>query len=146
MPTRIVGDRLYGLTIRPQELAFYGAAVRCALRTALMAEDAAVAAERHHRLVVLEVEALVPEEDALHAESPVIQVLKVGWELELAVDPPQPAAALAEDPAEVRHALERIAASVNRLSQEAGQGEVLGPDLRDRILMEYRIRGSVDRE
>jgi hypothetical protein len=142
MPNRILADRLYGLTIRPQELAFYGAQARCTLRSAVMAEDPAAPAAVHHRLVVLEVDVLVPETDALHADTPVLQVLKVGWELDLAVEPPVPAAALGEDPGEARLALDRLAACVNRVCADAGQAAVLTPDLLDEVLMAYRTRGS----
>ncbi len=142
MPIRIVADRLYGLTIRPQELALYGAQARCVLRSAVMAEDPAQPAAQHHRLVVLEVDVLIPATDALHADSPVLQVLKVGWELDLAADPPVPADLLPESPDEARFALERLAASVNRVCAEAGQPPALEPALVDEILMAYRTRGS----
>jgi hypothetical protein len=142
MANRITADRLYGLTIRPQELAFYGAQARCVLRSAVMAEDPATPSATHHRLVVLEVDVLVPETDVLHEESQVIQVLKAGWELDLAVDPPVSAEDLWEDPGEARHALERLAACINRVCADAGQPPALAPTLVDEILMAYRTSGS----
>ncbi len=144
MPNRIVADRLYGLTIRPQELAFYGDKARCTLRSAVMAEEPDVPAAVHHRLVVLEIEVLIPEADALHADSPVLHVLKAGWELDVAVDPPVSATALGEDPGEARLALDRLAACINRVCADAGQAAVLTPDLLDEVLMAYRTRGSVN--
>lgn len=140
MPTRITADRLYGVTIRPQELVFYGAQVRCTLRTAPMTDAAVAITAQHSRLVVLEVEALIPADDALHAETSRLEVLKIGWELDLVTDPPCAAEFLVEDPAEVRFALERIAGCVNRLCSEAGHPGALTPELVDQLILDYRTK------
>ena len=138
MSSRIVADRLYALSLRPQELALYGNAARVTTRYAPMCDDPALPAAIHFALLVLEIHVAVPAEDpALPAGE--LEVLRAGWELELACDPPVAAADRVEGADEVGFALSRIAQAVNRLAQDAGIEPPLPPDACDRIAMDDRL-------
>jgi len=140
---RIVADRLYGLTIRPQELALYGDQVRFALRYAPMFDDATELASTHFKLLVLEVDAPMPKEAGQSGERR-LDLLKIGWELELACDVPCKVGSLPEQAGEMPRLLDRMADTVNELARRAGLEAPFTPDVVDRLLTDYRQRAAQD--
>ncbi len=132
----ISGDRLYGIAMRAQELALYGERVTCEVRYSPIVDDEAVAAERHYKLLVLEIEV----ELAGAAGSPPrrLQLLKCGWELELTSASPCRVAELAEGEEEMPLLLARIADTVNELARRAELEAPLGPDLIADLVQRYR--------
>ncbi|MHC5067392.1 MAG: hypothetical protein ACYTF0_02265 [Planctomycetota bacterium] len=130
----IVGDRLYGISIRPQELALYGENVDFDLRFSPIFDDPDEAVTNHFKMMVLEVRCQVPANDELALPQRTLQLLKCGWELELETSLPCPTAQLVEASAEAEHLLERIADTVNELARRAGLEVPLGPELVARLL------------
>lgn len=142
MQPRIVADRLYGITLRPQELALYGARVAFDLRYAPMADDADPPATSHFKLMVLEVVArLDPGDELARQGQSTLLVAKCGWELELASDQPCRGVDLAEAPGEAPLLLGRIADTVNDLARRAGVPQPLGPEVVTSLLLRYRTSG-----
>ena len=137
----ISGDRLYGISMRPQELALYGERVSCEVRYSAIADDEAATAERHYKLLVLEIAANANAPGAPGAPgAPVrrLQLLKCGWELELTSSAPCRTAELAELADEVPLLLARIADTVNELARRAGLEAPLGPELVSDLVQRYR--------
>jgi hypothetical protein len=132
----ISGDRLYGIAMRPQELALYGQRVSCEVRYSAIVDDEAVAAERHYKLLVLEIEVALA--GTTGAAPRRLQLLKCGWELELSSATPCRAAELAELEEEVPLLLARIADTVNELARRAGLEAPLGPQLVADLVQRYR--------
>jgi hypothetical protein len=140
-PPRIVADRLYGLTIRPQELGLYGDRVRFSLRYAPMFDDAAEITATHFKLLVLEVDAEMPAEAATRPGQR-LDLLKIGWELELASDPPCAVGTLPELAEEMKRLLDRVADTVNELARRAGLEAPFTPEVMERLLSDYRQRAQ----
>jgi hypothetical protein len=138
---RIVADRLYALEIRPQELAVHGERVRFDLRYGAIFEDPSEVAERHFKLLVFEVRAPRPA-DAPAERDDELQLLKIGWELELAPAAPARVGTLPEAAEEVPLLLGRIADTVNELARRARLEAPLGPDLVRSLIADYRARSS----
>jgi hypothetical protein len=137
----IVDDRLYGLSIRPQELALYGEQVAVSLRYSPIFDDQAETCERHFKLLVLEITAELPADDALlHAANGPLQLVKCGWELELSSPQPCLVGSLEELPEEVPRFLERIAETINDLARRARIDPPLGPELVTTLMYDYRLR------
>lgn len=135
------GDRLYGITMRPQELALYGEKVHFGLRYSPIADRPDEPGERHFKLLVLEVHAELPSEDALaHGKPRRLQLLKCGWEAELATAVPARVDQLVELDEEVPRLLARIADTVNELARRAGLEAPLGPDLVRDLVASYRAK------
>ena len=132
----LAGDRLYSIAFRPQELALLGSAVAIAVRYAAIADPGDPPATRHFRLLVVEVTAQVPASDfGGSAGDPPreVQLLKIGWELELATPIARPAAGLGTLPGEAPLLAGRIADTVNDLAKRAGIDPPISPDLRSEI-------------
>jgi hypothetical protein len=139
VPT-ITGDRLYGISLRPQELAIYGDAVSFALRYGPVVDDPSAELNQHFKLLVLEIHADLKQDDALaHGKPRKLQLLKCGWELELNTVAACRTAALSEQDTEVPRLLERIADTVNELARRAGLEAPLGPELVSDLLQRYRL-------
>jgi hypothetical protein len=139
VPT-LAGDRLYGISLRPQELAIYGDAVSFALRYGPVVDDPAAELNQHFKLLVLEIHADLKQDDALaHGKPRKLQLLKCGWELELNTVAACRTAALCEQDIEVPRLLERIADTVNELARRAGLEAPLGPELVTDLLQRYRL-------
>lgn len=139
VPT-LAGDRLYGISLRPQELAIYGDAVSFALRYGPVVDDPAAELKQHFKLLVLEIHADLKQDDALaHGKPRKLQLLKCGWELELNTVTACRTAALSEQDTEVPRLLERIADTVNELARRAGLEAPLGPELVTDLLQRYRL-------
>ena len=135
----IAGDRLYGISMRPQELAIYGEAVSFALRYGPVVDDASAEATQHFKLLVLEIHADLRQDDALaHGKPRKLQLLKCGWELELRTVTACRTDSLVERDDEVPRLLTRIADTVNDLARRAGLEAPLGPDLITDLLQRYR--------
>ena len=114
MNVSIITDRLYSISLRPHELAELGGDVRVSLRYAPVADDDAPAT-RHFKLLVLELTAATHDADGAEID---LQLLKCGWELELASDVPCAPSALPELAGEVMLLLSRIAAEREALQRE----------------------------
>ena len=137
--TTIAGDRLYGISMRPQELAIYGEAVSFSLRYGPVVEDPSAELTQHFKLLVLEVHADLKQDDALaHGKPRKLQLLKCGWELELTTTAACRSDATGERDDEVPLLLARIADTVNELARRAGLEAPLGPDLIADLLRQYR--------
>jgi len=135
----IAGDRLYGISIRPQELALYGEAVSFSLRYGPVVEDPSAEAMQHFKLLVLEVHADLKQDDALaRGKSRKLQLLKCGWEIELSTVSACRTDGLGERDDEVPLLMQRIADTVNELARRAGLEAPLGPDLIADLLLRYR--------
>ncbi|MBA3685932.1 MAG: hypothetical protein H0W72_11930 [Planctomycetes bacterium] len=141
MPPRvaIAANRLYGISMRPQELALYGDKVQFSLRYAPMFDDAAEVTAAHYKLLVLEIGALIDDQRAVGQPTGTrLELLKCGWELELSVDPPAQVGKVPELSEEVPLLLGRIADTVNELARRAGLEAPLGPVLIEQMLRDYR--------
>lgn len=134
---RIVADRLYGITMRPQELSLYGDQVRFALRYAPMFEDPAELTTTHYKLLVLEVDAELPAAAGQRAGQR-LDLLKIGWELELESPVACVVGSLPEQPGEMKHLLDRVADTVNELARRAGLEAPFTPEVMERLLADYR--------
>ncbi len=78
MTARIVADRLYGIQLRPQELALYGEQVRIDLRYAPVFEDPDEVTATHYKLLVCEISAELPADDALRRPAGQLNVAAAG--------------------------------------------------------------------
>lgn len=135
IPT-IVADRLYGISMRPHELALHGDAVSFTLRYGAIFDDEAETTTRHFTLLVLEIHAEVVL--APGAAPRRLELLRCGWELERATEAPCAVGSVAEQPEEVPRLMARIADTVNELARRAGLEAPLGPALVDRLTAECR--------
>jgi len=138
---RIVADRLYGITMRPQELGLYGDRVRFALRYSAMFDDPAEMTATHFKLLVLEVDVEMPATADIRAGQR-LELLKIGWELELACDEPCVVGSVPEQPEEMKRLLDRIADTVNELARRSGLEAPFTPDVMERLLADYRTSGK----
>lgn len=140
---QIAADRLYGITLRPQELSLYGEHVRFSLRYAPLFDDPAEVTAHHFKLLVLEVDTEVPAGEGQPARR--LDLLKIGWEMELSCEPPAQVGTLAELPDEMRRLLDRVADTVNELARRAGLEAPFTPQVVDRLLADYRQRAAAKR-
>ena len=137
---RIVADRLYGIQLRPQELALYGEKVRIDLRYAPVFEDPDEVTATHYKLLVCEISAELPADDALRRPSGQrLLLLKCGWELELASAGECKVGSLSEAPDEMKLLLDRVADTVNEMARRARLEAPLGPEVVERLLADYRV-------
>jgi hypothetical protein len=135
----IVADRLYGISMRPQELALYGDKVSFTLRYSPVYEDEHEVTDTHFKLLVLEMSADLPPDDELgRAAGSTLQLVKCGWELELKSSAPCLVGTLEELPEEVPRLVGRIAETVNDLARRAKLEAPLGPELVTTLLHQYR--------
>lgn len=146
LPT-IVGDRLYGISMRPQELAIYGERVTFSLRYAAIFDDGGEAAKRHFKLLVLEIGAdLPPDPEVGRTETTQLELLKCGWELELEAAEPVAVGSLPERDDEVPLLLGRIADTVNELARRAQLEAPLAPSVVDGLVADYRSARKAQRD
>jgi len=138
---KMVGDRLYGITMRPQELALYGEDARFHLHYAAIFDDPAEITDTHFKLLVVEITVPLAIDDPIRVNNPgqdSLQVLKIGWELELSAAPACQVGTLVEQPAEIARLLDRVADTINDLARRAGLDAPLGPDVVTTLLHRYR--------
>jgi hypothetical protein len=134
-----IADRLYGISLKPQELALYGDNLRISLSYAPMFDDEDAAVREHFKLLVLEGLVVFPEDPELgDLAGREIQVLKIGWELELETSDPVSPVDLEEGPEEVPRLISRIADTVNELARRAGLEAPFGPEVVDGLVARYR--------
>jgi hypothetical protein len=135
-----INDRLYGISMRPQELAVYGESVSFSLRYGPVMDDAAAAVKQHFKLLVLEIHADLPGNDALAQGKPRrLQLLKCGWELELSTADNVRTDELEEGSNEVPRLLAKVADTVNELARRAGLEAPLGPDVVTDLVNQYQL-------
>ena len=126
MRATLVADRLYALSIRPQEWDGLREHAQLALRWGPLADDPAAPARRHWYLLVVECRVMLPAGDPLAAQHPDgMEVLRCGWEAELEVPIDLPATAIDADPQLIRALLGKIAETVNHVAERAGTGVLL---------------------
>jgi hypothetical protein len=126
MRATLAADRLYALSIRPQEWDGLREHARLALRWGPLADDPAAPARRHWFLLVVECRVMLPAGDPLAAQHPEgLEVLRCGWEAELEVPIDLPASAIDADPQLIRALLGKIAETVNPVAERAGTGVLL---------------------
>jgi len=134
----VCGDRLYGISMRPQELSLYGEKVQFSLRYSPIFDDEHEQTDRHFKLLVLEIEVATAQEGVSKMGGRMLQLLKCGWELELATPALCRVGSLAESDEEVPFLLGRIADTVNELARRAGLEAPLGPELVADLVSRYR--------
>lgn len=134
---RMTSDRLYGISMRPQELAVYGDRVQFDLRYSPIFDDEGEHNREHYKMMVLEISCELPPDDELQLPARRLELAKCGWELSLETDRPWPSALLPELEGEVRHVLDRIADTINELARRGGLEIPLGSQVVDRIVDHY---------
>ena len=126
MRASLAADRLYALSIRPQEWDGLRDQAQLALRWGPLADDAEAPAKRHWFLLMVEARVRLPAGDPLAAQHPDgLEVLRCGWEAELEVPVALPASAVAADDALLDGLLGKLAATVNAVAAQAGVGALL---------------------
>lgn len=137
----IAADRLYGISLRPHELALYGQAVSFAVRYAPVSAGEGPLTI-HYKVLVLEISARPEADDELARQGgQELLVAKCGWELELSTAEPCPSEALPELDAEVPLLLDRIAGTINDLARRAGVPPPMGVEVVTHLLHRYRTAG-----
>ncbi len=125
-----VADRLYALSLRPQEWDGLREHASLALRWGPLADDPEAPARRHWFLLVVECRVRLPPGDPLAAQHrDGLEVLRCGWEAELELPVDLPATAIEQDRELIRTLLGRIAETVNAVAAKAGAGELLTPTI-----------------
>ena len=135
MRARLTADRLYALSLRPQEWDAHRERAVLALRYGPMTDEADTPATRHWMLLVVEARVRLPDGDPLaaaHLDG--LEVLRCGWEAELELPVALPAQALEEDPADVPALLGKIAALVNTCATQANIDALLTDAMTERLL------------
>ena len=131
---RVVADHLYGISYKPHELSEFGERVHFDVRWIPVADDLDASDTTHYRLCILEVAADVPAQPERNHPGGMLELLKIGYELELECDHAVSARELPDPPEHLRLALERIADTVNDLARRAGYQAPLGTDVIDDLL------------
>lgn len=129
-----VADRLYGISYKPHELSQFGERVNFHLRWSPITEEGDPAQTTHYRLMVLEITATVPWESEDPRRGQTLDLLKIGWEVELQTSLAVSASELPDPPAHVRQALAAIADTVNDLARRAGYEAPMGTDVIDSLM------------
>lgn len=70
-----------------------------------------------------------------------LDLLKIGWELELVCAVPCVVGSLTEQPGEMKHLLDRVADTVNELARRAGLEAPFTPVVVEQLLVDYRKSG-----
>ncbi len=143
----IVADRLYGITMRPQELALYGEKVAFNVRYSPIYEDADEITETHFKLLVFEISAELAPGDELAADAgKSLQLVKCGWELELKAPSACRVGTLVELPDEMPLLLGKVADAINDLARRAKLEAPMGPELVTTLLHQYRMEALKDND
>lgn len=135
----IIADRLYGITLRPQELSLYGEDVRFEVHYSPIFEDPEELATQHFKLLVLTAAVIIPEHIPLElGPDRRLEVIRCGWELELESSRPARATDLQEAPDEIEHLLAQVADTVNELARRAGLEVPMGTEVVSQLVEYYR--------
>jgi hypothetical protein len=135
MRASLAADRLYALSLRPQEWDGLREHAELALRWGPVADDPEAPAARHWFLLVVEARVRLPAGDPLAATHPQgLEVMRCGWEAELALPVALPAAGVDDDPALVGALLGKAADAVNDLAARAGLEPLLTPAMQTALL------------
>ena len=130
MLATLAADRLYALSLRPQEWDGLRERAELAIRWGPLADDPAVPARRHWFLLVVEARVRPPDGDPLAAQHAAgLEVLRCGWEAELELPVDLPASAIDDDPDLVARLLRHIADTVNDVAARAGVPPLLTDEL-----------------
>lgn len=126
MRAALAADRLYALSIRPQEWDGLREHARLAMRWGPLADDPAAPARRHWFLLVVECRVMLPAGDPLSAQHPDgMEVLRCGWEAELELPVDLPATAVETADGVREGLLRKIATTVNGVAKLAEVNELL---------------------
>ena len=135
MRATLAADRLYALSIRPQEWDGLREHARLALRWGPLADDPALPARRHWFLLVVECRVTLPTGDLLAAQHPDgMEVLRCGWEAELELPVDLPATAVETEDGMVAALLQKIAGMVNDAAKRAGAADLLTAELLNHLI------------
>ncbi len=138
----IAGDRLYGVSLRPQELDLYRERAQIALRYRPIFDDPDELTTSHFKLLVLEITVVLGPEDEVGLEGAgSLELAKCGWELELVSAAPCRVGSLPELEEELPLLLGRVADTINELARRAQlSAPPVGPERVQALLAEYRTR------
>ncbi len=135
MRATLAADRLYALSIRPQEWDGLREQAELAWRWGPLADDREAPATRHWFLLVLECRVRPPAGDPLAAgNADGLEVLRCGWEAELDLTVALPPSAIDEDRTLIANLIAKIAETVNLVGRQAGVGELLTAPMCDRLV------------
>jgi hypothetical protein len=142
MRATLAADRLYALSIRPQEWDGLRPHAELGLRWGPLADDPEAPARRHWFLLVVEALVRIPAGDPLAAQHPDgLEVLRCGWEVELELPVDLPASAIDGDPDLVGRLLIQVAALVNSTAGHAGVEELLSQAMIDGLQQRFAAQG-----
>lgn len=142
MRATLAADRLYALSIRPQEWDGLRDRAELGLRWGPLADDPAVPARRHWFLLVLEVRVRLPAEDPLAAQHPDgLEVLRCGWEAELELPVDLPAAAIDRADEMVGGLMAKALELVNAVAGRAGAEPLLTQAMLDALHRRWTGQG-----
>jgi hypothetical protein len=135
MRATLAADRLYALSIRPQEWDGLREHAELAWRWGPLADDREAPATRHWFLLVLECRVRPPAGDPLaEGNGDGLEVLRCGWEAELDLPVALPPAAIDEDSTQIAALLAKVAETVNTIGRQAGVGELLTSAMCERLV------------
>lgn len=142
MRATLAADRLYALSIRPQEWDGLRERAELGLRWGPLADDPEVPARRHWFLLVLEARVRLPADDPLAARHPDgLEVLRCGWEAELELPVDLPPAAIDRDEELVGGLMGKAMAVVNAVAGHAGAEPLLAPAVLDALRRRWFDQG-----
>lgn len=139
MALKIVADVLYGISMRPQELAMYGDKATFSLRYAPMFDDPQHLSQEHFKMLVVESHCQLPPDVELGQSGyRDLELLRCGWQLELQSAEPCALAEVTESEQEMELLLNRVADTVNDLAVRADIEPPMPDEVLTRLLAEYR--------
>jgi hypothetical protein len=117
---RIVGDRLYALSIRPQEWAAYGGRVAVDVRYAPMIDVGDPPTTEHWRVAVVDIQVRLPADGDQPERD--LDLLKIGWEVALATDAAMPSSRVPVADGEIDRVVTAIGRTIADVAERAGVG------------------------
>ncbi len=136
---QIVSDVLYGISMRPQELAMYTEYAQFNLRYAPIFDDPSEECTEHFKLLVVEVTCQLPPDISVgRQQGQDLELLRCGWQLELKTAKPCRPDSLPELPEELPLLFDRMSACINRLAKDAGVDDVFHKETIERLVKQYR--------
>lgn len=136
---QIVSDVLYGISLRPQELALFADHAQFQLRYSPIFDDPAQKTTEHFKLLVVEISCQLPPDMSVgRSQGQDLELLRCGWQLELKTSEACRPDSLVESEDELPMLLEHMAACVNRLAGEAQVDAPLPEETIQRLVKQYR--------